>query len=61
MLAQIPLTDDERDAVEEGAAAVERLIERLTDVPTPAGLTPRQLTQSGAFIPLADLGLRTRP
>jgi hypothetical protein len=59
MLAQIPLTDDERDAVEDGAATVERLIARLADVPTPAGLTPRQLTQSGAFIPPADLGVRT--
>ena len=51
MLAQIPLTDDERRAVEDGAAAVVRLIERLTDVPTPTGLTPRQLTQSTNFIP----------
>jgi hypothetical protein len=37
MLAQIPLTDDERAAVEDGTVAVERLIERLKDVPTPAG------------------------
>jgi hypothetical protein len=42
MLAQIPLNEDERAAVEEGAAAVERLIVRLADVPTPAGQTPRQ-------------------
>ena len=55
MLAQIPLTDEERAAVEDGTTAVERLIERLTDVPTPAGPTPRQLTQAGSFIPLATL------
>jgi integrase len=55
MLAQIPLTDDERVAVEDGTAAVEQLIERLTDVPTPAGPTPRQLAQAANFIPLADL------
>jgi hypothetical protein len=55
MLASIPLTDDERAAVEDGAAAVERLLERLTDVPTPAGLTPRQFAQSGNFIPLTNL------
>jgi integrase len=55
MLATIPLTDDERAAVEDGTAAVERLVDRLTDVPTPAGLTPRQLTQSGNFIPLTTL------
>ena len=31
MLAQIPLTDDERAAVEDGTAAVERLIGQLRD------------------------------
>jgi hypothetical protein len=55
MLAQIPLTDEERAAVEEGSEAVERLIARLADVPTPAGPTPRQLEQSAEFIPLASL------
>jgi integrase len=43
MVATIPLTDDEQTAVEEGAAAVDRLLERLVDLPTPAGPTPRQL------------------
>jgi hypothetical protein len=55
MMAQIPLTDDERAAVEDGTAAVERLIERLADVPTPAGPTPQQLAQSVSFVPLASL------
>jgi hypothetical protein len=59
MLAQIPLAEDERQAVEDGGVAVERLIERLADVPTPTGPTPHQLTQSGAFIPLADLSVST--
>jgi hypothetical protein len=54
MLAQIPLTDDERADVEDGAAAVNQLIERLRDVPTPAGPTPRQLTQP-SFIPIDAL------
>jgi hypothetical protein len=36
MLVAIPLTDDERDAVHDGQAAVDKLIERLADVPTPA-------------------------
>ena len=31
MLVQIPLTDGERAAVEEGAAAVEQLLEHLAD------------------------------
>jgi integrase len=35
MLASIPLTDDERAAVEEGADALERLVARLADVPAP--------------------------
>jgi hypothetical protein len=43
MLEAIPLTEEERAAVEDGAAAVEQLVQRLTDVPTPAGPTPRDL------------------
>jgi hypothetical protein len=43
MLASIPLTDDERAAVEDGQIAVSQLLDRLADVPTPAGLTPRQI------------------
>jgi hypothetical protein len=54
MLAQIPLTDDERAAVEDGATAVDHLIERLHDVPTSAGPTPRELSKS-TFIPLGAL------
>ena len=44
MLATIPLTEEERAAVEDGEVALDRLLERLVDVPTPAGPTPRQLT-----------------
>jgi len=58
MMAQIPLTDDERAAVEDGTAAVERLLERLTDVPTPAGPTPRELA-AGNFIPLSSLKIQS--
>ena len=43
MLAAIPLTDDERGAVDDGQAALDRLLERLADIPTPAGPTPRQI------------------
>jgi len=43
MLADIPLTDDERAAVEDGQTAVNALLDRLTDIPTPAGPTPRQI------------------
>ncbi|MET9888110.1 hypothetical protein ABZZ20_34320 [Streptomyces sp. NPDC006430] len=43
MLASIPLTDDERAAVDDGQAALDQLLERLTDIPTPVGPTPRQI------------------
>jgi hypothetical protein len=44
MTAAIPLTDDERAAVDDGQAAIDRLLAKLADTPTPAGPTPRQLT-----------------
>ena len=43
MLATIPLTDDERAAVEDGQHALANLLDRLADSPTPAGPTPRQI------------------
>jgi integrase len=43
MLATIPLSDDERAAVDEGQTALDGLLERLIDVPTPAGATPREI------------------
>lgn len=55
MLAQIPRTDDERAAVEDRSAAVDRLLERLADTPTPAGRSPRELAQPPAFIPLTSV------
>jgi hypothetical protein len=42
----IPLTEAEANAVEDGVNAFEKLLAQLTDVPTPAGPAPRQL-QSG--------------
>ena len=44
MLVEIPLTDEERAAVESDQRAVVRLIDLLADVATPAGPTPRQIT-----------------
>jgi hypothetical protein len=43
MLATIPLTDTERAAVDEGQLALDQLLERLVDIPTPAGTTPREI------------------
>jgi hypothetical protein len=48
MRAEIPLSEEELAAVDEGETAIDRLLEKLTDVPTPAGPTPRQL----GFTPL---------
>lgn len=44
MKQEIPLTEEERAAVEDGLEALEKLCEQLADVPTPAGPTPKQLT-----------------
>jgi hypothetical protein len=57
MLASIPLTDDERAAVNDGQAALDQLLGRLADVPTPAGPTPRQIGVPAAetFLPVIDV------
>jgi hypothetical protein len=51
MLVEIPLTDDERAAVESDQHAVVRLIDLLADIATPAGPTPRQI---GALPPVSS-------
>ncbi|MFN8475527.1 MAG: site-specific integrase [Anaerolineae bacterium] len=57
MLQEMPLLDDERAAVEEGLSAMETLLARLADVPTPSGPTPRELG-SGSFIPVDAVAVR---
>jgi hypothetical protein len=47
MLVQIPLTEDERAAVEGDQTAVDRLLDELVDTPTPAGATPREIGGTG--------------
>ena len=54
MLLEIRVTEGEREAVEDGTAAVERLLERLADTPTPCGPTPRQMT-TASFVPIEGL------
>ena len=62
MLASIPLTDDERAAVEDGQASLTRLLDRLADTPTPAGPTPRQINvPAGATrLPVIAIGHPTQ-
>jgi hypothetical protein len=46
MRQEIPLNEGELAAVDDGLAALERLLDQLADVATPAGPTPRQLRGS---------------
>jgi hypothetical protein len=43
MLEFVQLTEDEKLLVNEGIELHQALIEKLADVPTPAGPTPREL------------------
>jgi hypothetical protein len=55
MLVAIPLTDDERAAVGDGQEALDKLLERLADTPTPAGPTPRDLSCGNVEPPLLQI------
>jgi len=58
MLQMIPLTEDERAAVEDGVTALEKLCQQLLNVPTPSGLTPHQLgteNKTLTFIPVEEI------
>lgn len=57
MFATIPLTDDERAAVDDGHTALDKLLGQLADVPTPAGPTPRQLgsPRDATLLPIIDV------
>lgn len=46
MLQEIPLTEEERAAVEDGIEAMAKLEAKLADVPTPSGQTPQQLSNN---------------
>jgi len=43
MRQEIPLSEAELAALDDGVSALESLLARLADVPTPAGPTPLQL------------------
>ncbi|WP_406229223.1 hypothetical protein [Streptomyces anthocyanicus] len=57
MAVSIPPTDDEQAAVEDGQAALDRLLDRLADTPTPAGPTPRELDvpATARLLPLVNV------
>ena len=62
MRAMIPLTEEEQAAVDDGQAALEQLLERLTDIPTPAGPTPREIgaPATAILLPIVDITSRER-
>ena len=55
MLVAIPLTDDEKAAVDDGQEALDKLLERLADTPAPDRSTPRQLACGAAEPPLLQI------
>ena len=58
MLVAVPLTDDERAAVEEGQASLAALVDRLHDVPSPSGPTPRSICSTITATELPNVRLR---
>jgi hypothetical protein len=56
-LTSIPLTDDERAAVDDGQTALDALIDRLTEIATPGGPTPSQLglPPTATLLPIIDV------
>lgn len=46
MLVAIPLTDNERAAVEDGQQALQKLLDQLKTTPTPSGTLPHQASSS---------------
>lgn len=54
-------TENEQAAVEDGHAAIDRLLEHLADVPTPAGPTPRQMDRPAGTTLLSIVAVNQRP
>ncbi len=50
MRQEIPLGESEVAALDDGVSALELLLDRLANVPTPAGPTPRQLLRGDALV-----------
>ena len=58
---EIPLTDDELAAVQDGVAAYENLLNKLMDLPTPAGLSLRKINGNGLVQLAPPTGHEARP
>ncbi|GGP01081.1 hypothetical protein [Wenjunlia tyrosinilytica] len=57
MVASMPLGDEERAAVDDGQDALDQLLGRLADVPTPSGPTPRELDipPAAVLLPIVEV------
>jgi hypothetical protein len=55
MRQEIPLTDAEMAALDDGVSALESVLSRLADVPTPSGQTPVQL-RAGSLVHIDGAG-----
>jgi hypothetical protein len=57
MFTSVPLSDEERAAVDDGQAALNRLLDQLADIPTPAGPTPREIgvPATATVLPIVDV------
>ncbi|MEV0623944.1 tyrosine-type recombinase/integrase [Nonomuraea sp. NPDC050404] len=60
-LAAIPLTDDERAAIDDGQAALDKLLGQLADIPMPAGSTPRRISAPSTATLLPSIHAREGP
>ncbi|MEV0492404.1 hypothetical protein [Streptomyces atratus] len=60
--AAIPLTGAERAAVDDGQTAIDALLARLTDIPTPVGPTPRELglPATATMLPIVEVRPRNQ-
>jgi hypothetical protein len=56
MLASIPLTDDEHDAVDDGQAALDKLLDRLADVPTPGQIG---ISAQATLLPVVEINRKS--
>ena len=55
MRREIPLKEVEIAAIDDDVIAFEKLLTQLADVPTPTGLTPRQL-HAGELVQIENAG-----
>jgi hypothetical protein len=57
MLTGIALTDDERAAVDDGQTALDQLLARLADIPTPSGPVSPQpgIPATPTLLPIVDV------